>query len=1205
MNDHSDQYEELARQEQSPHGQLRQLNAGNGSNEGQFYKQSVPQDDYEVAALGGHSAFDRQVNANRQMVEASLPGAMTTEANDAQSQRVLNAPNQHLITEEKEEEEQGEAQAINPLSATKQVATDREMVEASIPGSIPTGTVNQTAAGLGALGGARGFGRAARRNPLIMFPQRALRGLTNLFKSIWKWGKKKFGSSRAAPAAAAAAENAAAVGDENKEAQDEKVAEAQQPPPPSISVDLSTPFGKHMEGKAQLRDAMKAGLEPGSENMAVPQGYTDTKFGNANSIAHRMKTGGQVTQEERAYLRLMYSRANAITAKAEDASPENPSSFPFSQRTQADQEDTGAAKAGHFLTGVGGAINDREEVRPEGGAAATAWDVLNVGANAGKAGTRMIDKLLKEKVGVDDQKIVGNAGKAYADTGKALQFTYGFVGKDTAKLYDQLNPGPDGSPGHAGKDLTKELDRYLNIKNLDRIGVVEAEIPGTDGMKYSKNVNAASLGKFVEHPATIAQAAGTGMTEKFGKPFEKMHKKRADLLERQFATTVMRRMLQADRANKDRLIDDRVDAERRGKEAFPNAQAGLLQSVAGESAAALKLGKQAQQSGYASNFGQDMDTTAMLNDKKHQRQYGGEFKSLMRDRNNIRLQSDASKLEEDVKNELVGKDEEDKKRRELAARAIQQFGIRTAYRTDAAARKKAEKKLASLQGKDSNELQEKADEASTEKIQAAAELQWSDRNARVDGADREQWRGLWDERPAMAREQAKLEAERARSNPANAQAAVDEKSEDADPEDMRSDVVEMSEDEKPLIAEEEAPGAAAPLDRNAADNAGPVQGRAVRKNRAGKGVAKVGQGVGKSLSTVGGVIAFDGGENALKAGNLKEAAAKAALSEVYQNFGTAGLAKAPVVGDFAKTVGLGAFTPIGEGLKKVGGVIEEASVGKENRDRLYNKHWGLESQNASDKTRNKRADLRAREAGIAEEIQGKEGEEGSGLKADFFAKAQKLNELKARLAPGDSDLELAQGDVNRAREAVFERIRGLREVEGKLGYSRRRQLARTGLVMPPRAEADFNQPQTPLTEDQIQQHQQAMAARGKSPLSAALPKEVPVYKSKAGAAKDSDMPQISDNAVIEEASEELEDEDKVAGGNQAQIPDMNMDWLQPDFQPDPNNRWGQQPVEAPQQEESDPMKKYAHIFDMKTDKDFDRYMDADEIAKKGKKGRKK
>ena len=1088
-------------------------------------------------------------------------------------------------------------QRIDPSAANReQVPTDREMVDFSNPGSIETG-VNEsaTAAGMGALGGVRGFGRAARRNPLIMFPKKAARSVTNLGKGLWKlakragggvWSglKKLFGGRR--PAAAQPADAQGAAGDGKLE---QNAAAEQQPASPSISVDAGSAYGQHMKAKTQLREDMQDPSKVATDETPVPQGYQDTVFGNANSINFRMKAGKGVSADERAYLRLMNQKAMAITEQSRSASPDNPTAFPFSQRTQTDQKDSGAATAGHVLTAVGGAINDDDSVRPEGKAAGMAFDVLNAGANLGKAGTKLVDKLAKDK-GIDDEKVLGSAGKAYADVGKAAQFTYGFVGKDAAKMYDHLNPGADGLPGHAGKDLTKQLDPYLNIKNLDRITPVEAEIPGTGGMKYSKNFNALSAGKFVEHPATIMRAAGTGLTEKYGKPFEKMHNKRADLLERQFTTTVMRRMLQADRANADGLIDDEVDEERRGQEAFPNARAGLLQSATGEAAAAMKLGKQAQQSGYSSNYGQDMNTTAMLNDKKHQRQYGGEFNKLMKARNDVRLRSDATQLDEEVKQGLIGKDEEDKQRRDLAARTIAQFGIRTAYRTKKGADAAAKKKLESLKGKEEAALQSQADEATTEKIQAAAELQWNDRTAREDGADKEQWRGLWNERPAMAREQAKLEAEQARANPVNDQAAVDEKSEDADPEDVRSDVAEMSEGEEP------------PSGRNAPENAEPVQGRSVRRRKgAGRAVAGVGKGIGKALSTAGGVIGFDGGESDLKAGNLKTAAAKAAMSEVWQNFGTGGLAKVPVVGDYAKTAGLAIYSPIGEGIKKVGGALEEASFGKEDRDRLYNQHWGLESPTATDATRDKRAELRTQESDMANTINDK--------KTDFFTKTQKLKELKDRgLGPGDTEVLAAQQAVDLARKDVFEQQRELREVEGELGYSRRRQLARTGLVMPARAEADFNQPQTPLTEEQIQQHQTNMSAAGKSPLSAALPKRVQVYKSKAGAVKKSeetkepvasDQPQLLDDDVIQEAPAELEDEDKATGADQTQMPDMNLDWLQPDFSGGAD--WGRERIPSVKPGEIDPLKKYEHIFNLKTDKDFEKYMDGDEAPKRGKK----
>ena len=1143
----------------------------------------------------------------------SSDGVLDNDGGDlSEGQFRRNAPLIESQELQNEAEPFTDMQRIVPRAANQeQVPTDREMVDFSNPGAVETG-VNEsaTAAGMGALGGLRGFGRAVRRNPLIMFPKRAARSVTNLFKGAGKLGwklltkagrgiqagwKRLFGGSAPAAAQPAAAQPAAAQPAAAQDAAGEE---------PSISVDSESAYGQHMKAKAQLREDMQDPSKVATDETPEPQGYKDTVFGNANSINFRMKAGKGVSADERAYLRLMNQKAMSITEQSKSASPDNTTAFPFSQRTQADQKDSGAATTGHVLTAIGGAINDDDSVRPEGDAAGKAFDVLNAGANLGKAGMKQLDKLAKDK-GFDDEKVLGSAGKAYADVGKAAQFTYGFVGKDAAKMYDHLNPGADGLPGHAGKDLTKQLDPYLNIKNLDRITPVEAEIPGTGGMKYSKNFNALSAGKFVEHPATIMRAAGTGLTEKYGKPFEKMHNKRADLLERQFSTTVMRRMLQADRANADGLIDDEVDEERRGQEAFPNARAGLLQSATGEAAAAMKLGKQAQQSGYSSNYGQDMNTTAMLNDKKHQRQYGGEFNKLMKARNDVRLRSDATQLDEEVKQGLLGTDDEDKQRRDLAARAIAQFGIRTAYRTKKGANDAAKKKLEALKGKEEAALQSKADEATTEKIQAAAELQWNDRTARADGADREQWRGLWNERPAMAREQAKLEAEQARANPAKAQAAVDEKTEDANPEDMRSDGVEVSEDEKPLISQEEAPGEAATSGRNAPENAGPVQGRSVRRRQgAGRVLAGVGQGVGKALSTTGGVIGFDGGENDLKAGNLKTAAAKAAMSEVWQNFGTGGLAKVPVVGDYAKTAGLAVYTPIGEGIKKVGGALEEASFGKEDRDRLFNKHWGLESPTATDATREKRAELRAQESGMANTI--------NDTKTDYFSKAQKLKALEDRgLVPGDTEVLAARDAVDLARKEVFEQQRGLREVEGELGYSRRRQLARTGLVMPARAEADFNQPQTPLTEEQIQQHREKTFAGGKSPLSAALPKQVQVYKSKSGAAKKSeepndpvasDQPQMLDDDVIQEAPEELEDEDKVAGADQTQMPDMNLDWLQPDFQPEAG--LGRQALPQVQQEETDPMKKYEHIFNMKTDKDFNKYLDGDEAPKKGKKRKK-
>lgn len=1092
--------------------------------------------------------------------------------------------NPPLITEEEDDpvsqfEKIGasaQVPAANQNPVLQQVETDREMAEFSNPGAIETGmNESATAAGMGALGGWRGLGRAALRNPLIMFPKRAARSVTNLGKGLWKLGKrgvsaigrglkKLFGSSPAAPAA-----QPPGVADGEGKVEEEAKVEEKEPPPPSISVDATSAYGKHMMGKSDLRQAMKDPAQAPAQDMAAPEGYNQTTFGNSQSIAHRMKTGQAVTDEERAYLRLMYAKANEITEKSQAASPENPSAFPFSQRTQADQEDTGLAKTGHALTAIGGAINDREEVRPEDGAGATAWDVLNAGANLGKAGMKQVDKLAK-KAGFDDEKVLGSAGKAYAEVGKAAQFTYGFVGKDAAKLYDNTHPGPDGHAGHAGKDLTKELDPYLNIKNFDRIAQVAVDVPGTAGghganLQYSKNVNALSLGKFVEHPATIMQAAGTGMTEAYGKPFEKMHKKRADLLERQFATTVMRRMLQADRANKDGLIDEYVDEDRRGVEAFPNARAGLLQSVAGEASAAMKLGKEAQQAGYASNFGQDMNTTAMLNDKKHQRQYGGTFNKLMKERNDIRLRSDASKLDEEVKSDLTGEraDEQEKERKVLAARAIQQFGIRTAYRRKKAVEAEAKRKLESLKAQDADELQQKADAVTTDKLKDAAELQWTDRATREDGADKEQWRGLWNERDPMAREDAK--------------AAIAETTR------MRENADVSDDDQLATVGDETG------------DDRGLVQGRSVRRREGlGRAAAGLGQGVGKTLSTVGGVMAFDGGENDLKAGNLKTSAAKAAMSEVWQNFGTGGLAKVPVVGDYAKTVGLGVYTPLGEGMKKIGGALEEASFGKENRDRLFNQHWGLESPNATEETRDTRAQLREEERGIADRIQG--AGEDNGLKADFFAKSQRLRELQNEGNADADTLRDAKGAVDEARERVFASIRELRDVEGKLGYSRRRQLARTGLVMPGRAEADFNQPQTPLTEEQIEAHRERLGASGMAPLSAALPKKLMVYKSKAGGKDKAD----EQPAVVPQSGHDGDDDDaNLPGsgrGHEGGDGDSKSDVSGTDENLpngvsqlfDPNADFSPQPVAKEETKEVDIDEKYAHIF--ASDREVEKYL---------------
>ena len=599
----------------------------------------------------------QQEAPNEQVVPEPQPGGIA-----------LPSSRQSLIDDESlsRASNAGEERGLRP------VGVDREMVPAQFGVDVQTGPVPGSSAGVGKLGGGRGKWNHATKNPLFMFPKRAYTaikalsvGIGKLVKRGWKrlFGKKK---AEAADANAVDANAAPAQGAEVEGAEVEgaEVEGAEVNAGPTIEVDESTAYGKRMIAKEQAREQFsdyQARNPDGAIPGEVPQGWTDTKFGSANSLLTRLRAGDTTTEAERDYMHAMNAKAMAITKQREEASPENPSAFPFAQKTQADAEDTGVAKAGHFVTATGAAINDREEMRPDEGtnaAGAKAWDALNIGTNAIKAGTKFVDRQIKNYADKDyDEKVLGGAGKAYLETGKAAQFTYGFVGKDIAKGVDAWHGG------RAGSDLTKELDPYLGIKNYDRVAQTNVELlSGKPGLMYSKNFNAGSAGKYVENVANVAQAAGTGLTEMFGKPFEKMHAKRGELLSDQFVTTVARRKLQAERANRDRLIDDHVDPERQGVPTFLNANAEMLQAGAREYRSAQQLGKQAQQEGYASNFGLDMDTTAMLNDMKHRRRHGAAFNTAM----NAKRAAEANIAEKTALDAARGTDDEQKVKEEAA-----------------------------------------------------------------------------------------------------------------------------------------------------------------------------------------------------------------------------------------------------------------------------------------------------------------------------------------------------------------------------------------------------------------------------------------------------------------------------------------------------------------------------------------------------------
>lgn len=985
------------------------------------------------------------------------------------------------LTDDAGDDAPSEAPEGEQGQAPRTVRVDREMVPFSNPATVQTGELPGSQAGIGRLGGARGWYNQAKKNPLIMFPKRAFAAVKGLVKGIGKLGyrglkglgslakrgwQKLFGRGRAAAADANAVPAPGLEGEGGGGGEGEAAPAKTEP---TIEVDGTTAYGKRMIAQEQAREQFaeyRASNPDGAIPGEAPQGWKDTKFGSANSLLTRLRGGGSTTDEERDYMHAMNAKAMAVTKQREEASPENPSAFPFAQKTQADSEDTGLAKLGHVATATGAAINDREEARPDektNPAGAKAWDALNIGTNAIKAGTKFVDKQIKNYVDKDySEKVVGGAGKAYLETGKAAQFTYGFVGKDAARLYDAERGGT------AGKDLTKELDPYLGIKNLDRVVQTNVEIlpagGGEPGLAYSKNLNAGSVGKYVENVANIAQAAGTGLTESYGKPFEKMHAKRGELLSDQFVTTVARRKLQAERANRDGLIDEHVDPERQGVPTFLNANAEMLQAGSREYRSAQQLGKQAQQEGYASNFGLDMDTTAMLNDKTNRRVHGAAFNKAM----NAKREAEDKIAEKTALDAALGTDDEDRVKREAAAKRIGAgwFKSRAWGAKGKASAAEAQVAAASSAETDAYVDGQRSNIPGRAELQAKSPLTWGSRRERTDGVDKEQWRGLWNDAPEVMDRSRAIEE-------ANARRSALVSGESGDDSGMQSLIGEGSSE--------------------AGEDAGPVTGRQVRRRTGfGRALAGVGQGVGKTLSTTGAVIGFDNGENDLKQGNLKTAAAKAAMSEVYQNGMTGGLGYIPVVGKYAKTVGLAALTPLGEGVRKAGEGLEEAAFGKENRDRQYNAHWGLESPNATDETRSRRAELRDTEAEQAEGLSSS-ADRPAQLKRQYVDKVAAYNALKANAQGDDPALAEAGQAVKAAREGVFGGIRQLRETEQDLGYSRRRELARTGLVMPPRAEAPFVQPQVPLTEEALASHR----AQYPDQLSAALPKQLQVYKSKA------------------------------------------------------------------------------------------------------------
>jgi hypothetical protein len=1045
--------------------------------------------DSEFHSESGSSKFDDAASMQGMPEDGPMGEIEPAPVEEAQQQE---APNEQAVAEPQPEgialpssrqsliddESLTRASNAGEVRGPRTVGVDREMVAAQFGADMQTGQVPGSTAGVGNLGGWRGKWNQAMKNPLIMFPRRAYaaikglgQGIGKLAKRLWKkaFGKKK---AEAADANAVEAQGAEAEGAEVNAG-------------PTIEVDEDTAYGKRMIAKDQAREQFSEYQERNPDGAIpgeVPQGWKDTKFGSANSLLTRLRGGGSTTDEERDYMHAMNAKAMAITKQRDEASPENPSAFPFAQKTQADEEDTGLAKAGHFVTATGAAINDREEMRPDektNPAGAKAWDALNIGTNAIKAGSKFVDKQVKNYADKDyNEKVLGGAGKAYLETGKAAQFTYAFVGKDAAKGYDAVTGGT------AGKDLTKELDPYLGIKNYDRVAQTNVELlSGKPGLMYSKNFNAGSAGKYVENVANIAQAAGTGLTEKFGNPFAKMHAKRGELLSDQFVTTVARRKLQAERANRDRLIDDDVDPERRGVPTFLNANAEMLQAGAREYRSAQQLGKQAQPEGYASNFGLNMDTTAMLNDKQQRRRYGTAFNTAM----NAKREAEANIAEKTALDAALGTDHEATVKREAAAKRI---GA-TWFKSKAWGKKRkagaaaAQVEAASTADAVTYVEGQQANIPSAAELQAKSPLMWESRKERTDGVDRKQWRGLWNERAQpMDRSLAIKDAEAAR------RAAIPGESVD----DSRA---------HPLIGEETS---------SAGDVDGPVMGREVRRRTGfGRALAGVGQGVGKALSTTGAVIGFDNGENDLKQGNLKTATAKAAMSEVYQNGLTGGLGYLPYVGPYAKTFGLAALTPLGEGVRRAGEGLEEAAFGKENRDRRYNAHWGLESPNATDKTREQRQALRETEAQQAEELSS--GADGPArLKQTYVDQVAKYNALKAGSAEDDPALVEAGQAVKDAREGVLGGIRDLRDTEQGLGYNRRRELARTGLVDFQRAESPLVQPQVPLTEESLASHREKFGGQ----LSAALPKQVQVYKSKAA------PPAAAANAV--DAAQPIEQE---------------------------------------------------------------------------------
>ena len=940
--------------------------------------------------------------------------------------------------------DEGERPAAAP--GLSDVEVDRPMVPAEMNERF-AGEENGMgrAAGIGKLGGVRGKVHQLKKNPLYMFPVRAAKAGWGLAKTVgklakrgWSWLKGKFAKSQPAGAAAGAD-----LGDGDPEAK----APA---PPPTIQVDPATQYGQHVIAKAESRRGLaeyQARNPDGEVPENVPQGWQDTKFGNAKSMLWRMRQGGPVGSDERDYLRAMQSKAVAIDKQATDVSSKNTSAFPFSQRAQADEEDTAAAKAGHFATAMGAAINDREELRPDektNAAGAHAWDALNVTANLGKAGTKFVDKQIK-KLGFDDEKVLGQTGKAYLETGKAAQFT-GWVAKDIATGVDAAEGGT------AGQDFMKKFNPLTGMKNLDRIAKIGTDlpIPNTDAdgnvlgpqLRYEKNVNVLTAGKIVENPMNMLQAAGIATTEAAGRPFQKMHDKRAELLQRQFVTTVARRKLQADRANRDGLLNGAVDDERRGFETFRGANTDLLRAAAGEQIAAQNLGKEAQQSGYASNYGLDMDKTAALNDKVHQRRYGKEFHAAQSKNANIAGQPE---MKSRLKASL-GTNEEDKAKRDTAARLLGQKWFK--HKAWGKAGKQEESNAAVDRFQAMSEDDIAAGRVDAGGMKAVSPLQWKDRTARKDEANQEKWRGLWNDRPEMSRAEAKNQVEAGQQGEGSEGAEL-------------------------------------------------VDGRAVRRRRrAGRFAAGLAQGLGKTLDVTGGVIGFDNGEQDLKEGNLKTAGAKAAMSEVYQNGMTAGLGYIPVVGKYAKTIGLAALTPAGETLKMAGRGLEELAFGKEVRDRDYNQHWGLENPDATDATRDRRKGLRetenAQAAGLASAA-----DKPAALKQVYLQHAKDLKELESQPEPDQDEITRKREAAEAARKAVLDQTQKLRETEQGLGRSRKQELARTGLVMQPRAEAPFNEKQVPLTEQQLAQHRELFPNK----LSAAMPKELMVYAPKAKAAK--------------------------------------------------------------------------------------------------------